>query len=133
FVVVVRARRAPLAGRRLVALGKDGRPLDDEVVLEREQTKRGVARLELGSGSIELSASRDGGVDALPQGVKVSIEGVPVRGPTTLIHGMVVHVEDPEGHQRPFVYLEREPTVSEKKRAWVEPSDEGLTPVITEP
>ncbi len=132
LVLAVRMRRAPLAGRRLVPLGKDGRPLESEVVLEESRTHRGVARLELGSGSLELSASRDGGVDAEPQGVKVSIEGVPVLGKTSLVHGMVVQVEEKDGSNRPFVYMDREPTLSERRRAWIEPSDEGQTPVVSD-
>jgi hypothetical protein len=100
------------------------------MILERQQTKRGVARLELGAGALELRARKDGGVDARPQGIKASIEGVPVRGPTSLIHGMVVQVEEKDGRSKPFVYTDRPLNASEKKRAWIEPSDEGEIPLV---
>ncbi|HZU99445.1 MAG TPA: hypothetical protein VFF73_22240, partial [Planctomycetota bacterium] len=130
MAILVKTRRAPLGGRRLVPLGADGRPLEDEVVLERKKTQRGIARLELGSGALELHARKDGGVNARPKGVKASIEGVPVQGPTALVHGMVVHVEDKEGKPKPFVYLDRPLNASERRRAWIEASDVEETPVV---
>jgi hypothetical protein len=122
--VVFFLRTPRLEGQRLVPLGADGLPLDDEVVLAKQQTKRGQAKLELGKGSLVLEARKDGGVDAVPQGVKASIEGVPVKGPTSLVHGMVVSVDDDEG-SRPFVYLDRPLTPSERRRPFVEPDEES--------
>jgi hypothetical protein len=130
-VIVVRRRATPLGERRLVPLGSDGKPLAEEIMLERKRTKRGVARLEIAGGTLELRARKQGGVEAHPEGINVSIEGVPINSPTALVHGMVLEVEEEEeGKARPFVYLERAITTSEKKRSWVEASHDEFTPLI---
>jgi hypothetical protein len=127
-LLLLRAR-PNIAGQRLVPIGDDGKTLDDEMILAKAKTNRATARLELGSGALELKARRGGGVVARSKGVSASIEGVPLEGPTSLVHGMVLGVDAGDG-VKPFVYLDRPLTASEKKRSWIEPSEPGATPLL---
>lgn len=121
--------RPNLEGQRLVPIGDDGKTLESEVILAKAKTSRATARLALGRGALELRARKGGGVVARSKGVHASIEGVPIEGPTSIVHGMVLGVDSGDG-VKPFVYLDRPLTPSEKKRSWIEPSEPAGTPLI---
>lgn len=120
-----RRRTFRLGERRLVRLGKDGVMLDHDVVLERHQSRRGKARVELATGgALAFRAIGEDGIEATPDGLEMSIEGVRCGGATMLVHGMVIAISTGD-EPASYVYLDRAASHSEQERRWLG-EDEGF-------
>jgi hypothetical protein len=113
--------RPKLSEQRLVALGLDGKVQEPAILLREHRTGRARARVALGRGAFEFEATRGGGVRVYPHGALARIEALEVTGAAALVHGMVLDVVSEDGSLRAYLYLDREPNESEKRRAWIEP------------
>lgn len=119
-----RRRASTLAGKRLVRISDDGVLGDQDVVLEARAAGRDRACVEIEGGKLEVTSRGGPGVEISAEGLELTIEGVPVRGATAIVHGMVLSVVAGEGAAS-FVYLDRAASPGEQDRRWVERETDG--------
>jgi putative ABC transport system ATP-binding protein len=112
----------PMGERCVHALGRDGRIGEDVWLLRahRVDRRRAVLPIEGSEITVELEPGDTVGVRLVPSGGEVAIEGVavPAAG-ADLVHGMVFTVG-----ATPYLYLEREPNTSERRRVYARPRED---------